>query len=173
MLAAGQTAGCGSGGPAGYGWVGEKAPSTWPRTPRSRGVGNVAHPPAWPAVAGPNGEVNVARLSTDGRVLAYVQISSAPAGTSPAGWLAHRAARERAQGLRELVIEGQSRRLAFPAGAGACVTDSYAAPANRYREIACLVATRPRPTAIVAAAPVAHWAAEARDLERVVSSLHG
>ena len=143
----------------------------WPRAALPDGRADVAHPPAWRVVPGARDSTTVARLSLDGRVLAYVQLSPAPPDRAPETWARLRTTRERAQGLGALTVESRAAGLRFATGTGACVTDSYGAGGVRFREIACLVAGRHARSVVVAAAPADGWAAAAPDLERVVASL--
>ena len=153
-----------------FSWLRPAAPASGWNTGTTSSGARLAYPPGWRAIATDRGTVSAAPAGPRGAFAGYLNATPRSGSETPANWSRFRPAHNADEGSRHIRLVAAGRNLAFRGGHGSCVVDDYSTTAARFREIACIVAGAHATNVVVAAAPVAHWAAQAPLLERAVAS---
>ena len=153
-----------------FAWLHPASPPTGWSVARTAGGATLAYPPGWRPIRTDSGTASAALLGRGGRIDGYLNATPKQGAETLANWSRFRPAHNRGEGSRSVRLVASSGNLAFRAGRGSCVIDTYTTSKAAYREIACLVSGRGASAVVVAAAPSAVWDHQAPTLQRAVSS---
>jgi hypothetical protein len=153
-----------------FGWLRPAAPAPGWNSGTTASGARLAYPPSWRTIATDPGTVSAAPAGAGGAFAGYLNATPRSGTETLANWSRFRIAHNADEGSRHLRLVAAGSNLAFRGGRGSCVVDDYSTTTTRFREIACIVAGSHATNVVVAAAPVAHWAAQAPLLERAVAS---
>ena len=153
-----------------FSWLRPTAPAAgWNNGTTASGA-KLAYPPGWRTIATDRGTVSAAPAGPRGAFAGYLNATPRSGSETLGNWSRFRIAHNADEGSRHIRLVAAGSNLAFRGGRGSCVIDDYSTTATRFREIACIVAGSRATNVVVAAAPVARWAAQAPLLERAVAS---
>jgi hypothetical protein len=156
--------------PAAFSWLKPAAaPSGWKTTMTPSGA-TLSYPAPWHTILSDRGTVSAAPIGERGVFRGYLNATPQSGKETLANWSRFRPAHVADEGGRDVRLVASASGLRFRTGTGSIVVDDYSTSKMRFREIAAIVHGKSGTTVIVAAAPVAHWAAQAPQLERAVSS---
>jgi hypothetical protein len=156
--------------PAAFAWLHPGGPPAGWRLAVIPSGARLPYPPGWQRIESDPGTVSAAPAGRRGAFRGYLNATPRSGAETLANWSRFRVRHVAGEGATHVRLEAAAHGLAFRNGHGSCVIDSYSTERSRFREIACIVAGRRGTTVVVAAAPVAHWAARAPVLERAVAS---
>jgi hypothetical protein len=154
------------------GLAAQPAPARWRHAGLPDGGAVLAYPPDMHSVSGDRGSLSVAKLSSSGGFLMYLNATPRQGDETLAGWPDMRVEHltdDDASSARPLA---ESFHVHFSGGTGSCVLDRYVTKvkSHHFTEIACFVQGRTSASVIVAAAPTARWAVTAPVLERAIAA---
>ena len=154
-----------------FGWLRPAAAGAGWHVTRIPDGGTLAYPVGWRAIPGDAGTASAALRASDGRYLAYLNITPRQGDEREQDWGSFRARHNSAEGDTDVRVSAFARGLSFRDGHGACVQDSYTTAVGvRYTEIACLVQGRRTANVIVGASPPQQWSREAPSIEQAISA---
>lgn len=136
------------------------APSAlWSHAVLASGAAALAYPAGWAAVSGDRGTVGFALRGRGGRYLGYLNLTPRQGEERLAGWAAFRTSHNAEDGDADVRELSANEHVAFDGARGSCVVDQYTTRvgSNRYRELACIVASRHNTVVFVGAALVSDW----------------
>jgi hypothetical protein len=151
-------------------WLRPVAPAAGWNSGTTASGAKLAYPPSWRTIATDRGTVSAAPAGPRGAFAGYLNATPRGGNETLANWSRFRPAHNADEGSRHIRLVAAGSNLAFRDGHGSCVIDDYSTTTTRFREIACIVAGPQATNVVVAAAPVARWAAQAPLLERAVAS---
>jgi hypothetical protein len=156
--------------PAAFAWLrAGGAPAGWHVAVTPSGA-RLPYPPGWRRIESDPGTVSAAPAGPRGAFRGYLNATPQSGAETLANWSRFRVHHVAGEGATHVRLEAAGHGLAFRGGHGSAVIDSYSTSRARFREIAAIVTGKRGTTVVVAAAPVAHWAAMAPVLERAVES---
>jgi len=157
----------------GYGWLRPAAaPRGWHSATIASGEATLFYPPRWKPLRGDVGTVTAALRDSWGTYIGYLNVTPRQGLEQLHGWADFRTSRNRGDGDRSVRQTAAAEGLRFARARGSCVTDDYLSRvgANRYREIACIVAGERATSVFVGAALLRDWPRIAPALRRAASA---